>query len=141
MKRPEEVKRELVRQWLAKAEEDFGVAKHLLSEDAPFFGAIGFHAQQAGEKFLKAVLVRHQIEFHKTHDLGELLDLIERVDPSMGRPLRDATGLNPYGVDIRYPADFPDMTLDDATKAVALAAKVREAVNTMLRSYLSEPEE
>jgi len=38
---------------------------------------IGFHAQQAVEKCLKAVLILHEIEFRKTHNLDELVDLLK----------------------------------------------------------------
>jgi HEPN domain-containing protein len=37
---------------------------------------VGFHAQQAVEKCLKAVLAQHRVEVHKTHDLRALLDLL-----------------------------------------------------------------
>ena len=47
MRPPEQVKRELIQQWLAKAEEDFSVGEYLLSEDTAYLSAIGFHAQQA----------------------------------------------------------------------------------------------
>lgn len=93
---------------------------------APYLEAIGFHAQQAAEKSLKAFLVRYQIEFPKTHDLGELLDLTATVDSSFAGSLREVTILTPYGVGIRYPSDFPEMTRDDAQSAVELARKVRE---------------
>ena len=106
MRPAEEAQRRLVRQWLARAEEDFGVAQHLLSEGSPYLRAIGFHSQQAVEKFLKAVLVRHQVEFRKTHNLGELLDLIATVDATLAESLREATALNPYGVDVRYPTSL-----------------------------------
>jgi len=46
MKPPEEVKRELVRQWLDKAEGDYRLVRHLASDQTEFFGAIGFHSQQ-----------------------------------------------------------------------------------------------
>ena len=71
MRTCEEVMCELVQQWTAKAETDFGLAEHLVSE-GKYLDAIGFHAQQAAEKFLKAFLVEHQIEFPKTHNIGEL---------------------------------------------------------------------
>src|SRR5687768_17099397 len=96
--REEEILR-LVRQWLKKAEEDLGVAQHLLAQQTPFLSAIGFHAQQVVEKFLKALLVRHQIEFRKTHDLGELLDLIQPTDPSASKILRGAIILCSSSVD------------------------------------------
>jgi hypothetical protein len=37
----------------------------------------GFHGQQAVEKALKAVLARAGVVFRRTHDIAELLDLIE----------------------------------------------------------------
>jgi len=60
MRSPEEVRSEIVRQWLARAEEDFAVSSHLLSSGTTFWGTICFHAQQATEKYLKAFLVHHQ---------------------------------------------------------------------------------
>lgn len=133
MRPPEEVKRELVRNWLAMAEEDFRVAEHLHSEQTPYLRAIGFHAQQAAEKFLKAYLVYHQIEFPKTHDLGELLDLLGSTDAPLAEHLREVITLNPYGVETRYPSDFPDMTLEDAKAAVKLAGEVRDTINNALK--------
>jgi HEPN domain-containing protein len=38
---------------------------------------IGFHAQQACEKFIKAALVLHGITFERTHDLIVLYQLLE----------------------------------------------------------------
>ena len=76
MKSREEVKRELYEKWMRRADEDLAVAEQLLSDGVPYFGSIGFHAQQAAEKFLKAFLVWHQIEFPKTHDLSQLLQLV-----------------------------------------------------------------
>jgi HEPN domain-containing protein len=137
MKPPDEVKRDFVRQWLAKAEEDYAVAEHLLIQNTPYLGAIGFHAQQAAEKFFKAFLVRHQVEFPKTHDLDKILDLVATVDESLAESLRAAVALNPYGVDIRYPADFPEMTREDAGNAVKLAGEVRKAIKTLLQEYLN----
>ena len=62
----------------------------------------GFHAQQAVEKFLKAVLIRHGIEFRRTHDLAELMDLLKesgKLSPPHADRLDE---LNPYAVEFRY---------------------------------------
>jgi len=128
MRPPEEVKRELVQQWLSKAEQDLRAAKHFLAEDEPLFEIIGFHAQQAAEKYLKALLVYHQIEFTKIHDLDKLLKLIARVDAPLAESLQDITVLTNYAVEIRYPGDHPEITLVDAQKAVVLAEKAREEI-------------
>ena len=58
MKPPEEVKKELVRQWLGKAEQDMKAAEILLDMAPPLCGPSCFHAQQAAEKHLKAFLTR-----------------------------------------------------------------------------------
>jgi len=139
MRPRDEVIRDLARQWLTKADQDLAVAAHLLSEEAPFLTAAAFHAQQAAEKYLKALLVRHQVEFPKTHDLGELLDLLATADAALAQQLRAAEGLNPYAVDTRYPGDCPEMTVQDGRQAVALATQVKEQVFLRLGAYLQGP--
>lgn len=132
MKPRDEVRRELVEQWLARAEEDLRVAEALTSGDEPFWASAAFHAQQAAEKYLKALLVHHQIDFPKTHDLGELLDLAATADKPLSESLRDVTALNPYGVAARYPGDYPHVRRQDAQEAVELASRVRQAVRVAL---------
>jgi HEPN domain-containing protein len=56
MRPADEVKRDIVRQWLAKAEEDLGAAEILISHKTAYLSAVGFHRQQAAEKFFKALL-------------------------------------------------------------------------------------
>ena len=82
---PDRTKQTMVRGWLEKADEDLAVAEYLISSDRPYFGAVGFHTQQAAEKYLKAFLVHHQIEFPKTHDLDKLLDLVAKVAEPMAQ--------------------------------------------------------
>jgi HEPN domain-containing protein len=53
MKQPEVVLRELVRQWFAKAELDYCAAERLVKDPEPLREVIGFHCQQAVEKYLK----------------------------------------------------------------------------------------
>ena len=53
------------------------------------------------------VLVWHQIEFPKTHDLQRLLDLLAAADPEVVEASADAVGLTPFGVEYRYPGEYP----------------------------------
>lgn len=140
MRPADEVKRDLMRQWLAKAEEDLGAAEILISHQTSYLSAVGFHCQQAAEKFLKALLTFNQIEFPKTHDLGALLDLVALIDAPLADSLSEISQLNPYGLEVRYPSDLPDIELGDAQKALELAKKVREAVLQSLPSHtLTKP--
>ena len=136
MKPPEQVRREIVEQWLAKADEDLGVAQHLLATNTSYFPTIGFHAQQAAEKFLKAFLVLCQVEFRKTHDLGELLDLVAGIDTPLADSLQQTTALNPYSVAFRYPGDAPHVSLEDVQHAVNLATAVRGSIVAAIEGRL-----
>jgi len=131
-KPPDQVREEFVRQWLLKAEEDVGAAKSLLTYGETFLSTVCFHAQQAAEKYLKAFLTRHQVEFPKTHDIGELLDLIDLIDRNLSDSLRDTMVLTDYGVVIRYPSDLPSVTASDAQGAVRLADQVRKSILGLL---------
>jgi hypothetical protein len=64
MKLPDAAIVEKVRQWLAYADEDLRVARHGFSmPEPPPCRAIAFHAQQCAEKYLKAYLVFHAVDF------------------------------------------------------------------------------
>lgn len=136
MKQPDEAKRDVVAQWLSKADDDMGLAEHLLWEGGAFPTAIAFHSQQAAEKYLKALLIWREIDFPKTHDLEELLELVEPDDPDLAEILHDVIVLTPYGAKIRYPGDRPNPTEEDAREAVALADRVRNAVMMRLKDVM-----
>jgi HEPN domain-containing protein len=68
----------LLREWIEKADADLEVARRMAAEAADNLRIreiVGFHCQQAAEKYLKALLTRNQIEFPKTHDIKTLLQL------------------------------------------------------------------
>jgi hypothetical protein len=79
--------RDLVRDWLRKADLDCDVAARLSSEGDRFRDIVVFHCEQAVEKYVKAVLVRRQVEFRKTHDI----ERSSRSSAAWNHPLR--TGL------------------------------------------------
>jgi len=138
MPRPrEQVIWDFVRDWLRKAEGDLHAAGHLLTTDLEDYFAAAFHAQQAAEKFLKAVLVRHQIPFPKTHDIEHLLRLASPVEPSLAQELASAHILTPFGVEFRYPGE-QTAKLETAQEALEEANRVKEAVLNCLRDYLGE---
>lgn len=137
MKPPDVVLRELVEQWLQKAERDFDAASHLLEEGDRFREIIAFHCQQAVEKYLKAFLVRHQLEFPKTHDIKKLLSLVATTDLSLAETLREADTLTPFGVEVRYPNEAPELLPGGERKALDVARQARDAVLASLKLYLA----
>lgn len=63
--------------FLKKAAEDEALLDEVLSSSRISDEIIGFHCQQAAEKLLKALLSEFGIRFRKTHDVRELMDLLE----------------------------------------------------------------
>jgi len=135
MRPRDEVRRELVRGWLAKAEADLAVAERLLPDGGAHAWAVAFHCQQAAEKFLKACLAQWQIEFPKTHDLQQLLGLAAKQDAAFAESLGEAATLTPYGVEARYPGDAPDVTAEEAHNALRVARLVRDQVRSSLQPH------
>jgi HEPN domain-containing protein len=128
MKPLEQVKRELTRGWLDKAEVDLKTCRHLLTGGRDYAEAIAFHAEQAAEKYLKGLLVWRQVEFTKTHDIGRLLELVSTFDESLAARLSRARHLTPYGVEYRYPGDYPEVSLAEAEDCLDIATLVRGEV-------------
>lgn len=104
---------ELVEEWLAKAEEDWAAARILLADDCPPVTPSLFHMQQCAEKLLKALLIKKEIPFERRHDLSYLLHLSgESVLKTQSNLL---SALNPFAVEIRYPGDLPQFSVNEAS--------------------------
>jgi len=138
MKPPEIVKEEFTRDWVRKAENDFKTAQHLWESSPDFTEGVTFHSQQSAEKYLKAFLVWHQIEFPKTHNLEVLLGLAGIADDKIPEILQEAVVLTPYGVEYRYPGDYPEVSRTDAERALRIADCVRSEVRSRLASQTIE---
>ena len=137
MRTPEQVKWDFVQQWLNRAHKDLAAGELLLKGAFEDYENVGFHSQQAAEKFIKAFLVCHQIEFSKTHNIALLRQLIASVDPELVKTLAGADALTPYGVEFRYPGDLPSVSRTDGEKAVRLAEQTRDLIIGSLQSYIN----
>lgn len=105
--------------WLRHARSDLALAS------APAEGGVLlehrlFHAQQAAEKALKAVLVVRGVRPPRTHDLSRLLDLVGDAPAE----LNAAADLSTYAVVARYPANLGEVDAHEHARAVALAGAV-----------------
>jgi len=122
----------------------FIIATERFEESKNIFGGIAYPAHkygrviyEAAEKYLKASLVRHQVEFPKTHNLEQLLDLMAPIAPELAASLEETEVLSPYGVDIRYPGDFPELLPGQEKTVFELASRARQAVMAQLSPFLS----
>jgi len=124
----------IVSEWIEKAESDRRTAeREVRVRKAPSYDAVCFHAQQCAEKYLKALLLYHQIPFRPIHDLEVLLGAIVPISPDF-EAIRDALLLlNDYAVDVRYPG--AEATRDEARAA----AQAMRAVRAFVRQKLGLP--
>jgi HEPN domain-containing protein len=101
MTEPPDEQQRLAQEWLALAEEDLSLAQELHAKSSHLL-SLCFHAQQAAEKFLKALLAHRRIAFNRTHDIE---NLVNRLPEELGNSLRlhDILDLTEYAVDTRYP--------------------------------------
>lgn len=102
----------LVQEWLQKADEDRRSAQILLRDPKPLVTPAAFHLQQSAEKLLKALLVKKEIAFEPRHDLAYLLNL--SAEPTIREHLKVLNELTPFAVELRYPGDYPVISVNDA---------------------------
>ena len=99
----------LVKEWIAKAEGDCTTAlREYRARNAPNYDAACFHAQQCIEKYLKAVLQKHEIPFRKIHDLEILLQACLETFPLWQAMQDDMDLLTQYAIHFRYPGESAD---------------------------------
>jgi HEPN domain-containing protein len=111
---------------LRKAANDLTAADATLSRKQAL-DTVCFHAQQAVEKSLKAVLALHNVEYPWRHDLGELLQLAQPLAPHI-QPFSDEIfRMTPYAVAVRYDDEF-EPSLSEAAHAFEIAARIYELV-------------
>lgn len=96
---------------MEKAAGDEKILFRLIDEDDIPDDGLGFHAQQAVEKMIKAVLAHNEVSYERTHNIAYLLKLLDEA--SLPKPDRadDLPNLSPWAAELRYsrrPEDVPD---------------------------------
>lgn len=114
---------------LAKARDDAYVVAHFRSDPMAPDWIIGFHAQQAVEKALKAVLAVREIEYPRTHNIALLLELLHENGLPLPPGAEALPRLVPFGVALRYDEGMEDdmITLDRCWASDIVAATLQWA--------------
>src|SRR6185312_8527759 len=113
---------DLAAQLLRKAVDDEEAARAMLPLEPVTDAIVGFHAQQAVEKSLKAVLAARNVEFPFVHDIGVLADLCEEAEASLPDELDGIDRLTPYAAGLRYDDDQPSIVARETALSWATAA-------------------
>ena len=127
------------RQWPAKADSDLTAAQRLLAAGGPY-DAVCFHAQQAAEKGLKAVLACMDAAIPRTHNLEDLQALVvasAATDQASDLATTDLSDLTPFAVESRYDIQFWPERIE-AEDAVAKAGVVCAAATHIVGSRVAD---
>jgi len=116
--------------WLDLARRDLLSATTLLAEQDTLLRSAAFHAQQAAEKALKAVLAARNADIPRTHDLADLL--AQLGDRSEGLERDQLESLSKWAVGGRYPGQDDDLTREAAEALVATAEQVLTAAEVLV---------
>jgi HEPN domain-containing protein len=120
--------------WILKAENDIFALKTIM-ETGKALDTACFHAQQAAEKYLKAFLCFNGINFSKTHNIEELMNLCANVNKLFSGLIKETVFLTEYAVDIRYDFDFlPDK--DETENALKSVNKIKQLALSLLPKEL-----
>ena len=119
------------RELLEKASDDLIAADAILGTGRALWAAC-FHAQQAAEKSIKALLAADDVTYPYTHDLRELLRLLGDRVPELLPMAAGFVSLTPFPATARYESrisaseEQARSSLDLARAAHGLAAAVIE---------------
>lgn len=115
----------LTHEWIQKADGDLRTARReFRARKAPNYDAVCFHAQQAAEKCLKAMIQESGVVIPHIHSLAELLALVAKQDGSFLLLQSDLNVMEGYAVQFRYPGLSADK--EEAKAALSAVERVWE---------------
>jgi len=124
---------ELADRLARKAQADATAARKLAADPEIADDIVGFHAQQAVEKWLKAVMAARRLRQTRIHDLDRLGELLEEDGAELPLPRRRLDELTIFAVPLRY-EDLLDGEPLDREATLALIDEVAEWANAQLGS-------
>ncbi len=122
---------------LLTADRDLEAAETLVLASPHLYETIGFHCQQAAEKYLKAVLVASRLPAPFIHDLTKLFLSLQQANIVQLTPqdLADAAVLNEFAVDLRYETD--DAPSYSSSDLLAMAYRLRQKLRPLAQAFLT----
>jgi HEPN domain-containing protein len=126
-----EEKLDYISKLLFRANEDIAVMNNLINSEPEFYtSTICFHAQQASEKYLKAFLAFHDIDFPRTHDIDVLLKESRKMNADIFNI--DVKSMTDFGVSVRYADDFYIPDVNETLMYRDIALDIKDAVEKLI---------
>ena len=125
---------DLARVLLARAIDDETLVRKVSADTDIADAILGFHAQQAAEKLIKAVLLASGVAFMKSHALSYLVGLVEEHHIDAPPELSEADVLSPWAVEFRYEGEEPPLSTGQRPSRSSKSSGSGPKVRSRLRS-------
>ena len=117
------VRKDIAINWLKRAKSNLIRAKIEKPPDV-YWEDLCYDAQQGCEKSLKALLIFNEIKFRFVHDIGELINTLEKSKVFVPAEIKEAVILSGYAVETRYPFPSQPVSKDFYIEAVTISERV-----------------
>ena len=132
------VDKQVIDEWIAKAEEDLTFVKVTLEDNLEFYLQICFFLHQATEKILKAYILVNELGFEKIRDLIKLLKICAQKDQEFNNFFEGAKLLNPFYIGTRYPDFVITVNKSQAEEALKLTEQIIAFVKKKIEAVEGE---
>ena len=119
-----------VKEWLLRAKSNLEIAKKVETRDFSINGGyifieeVCFELQQSVEKSIKALMINNKIQVPRTHNISELITILEENNVNVPENIKLAKILTEYAVETRYPSFDEPLTEHDFKEALEIAESV-----------------
>jgi HEPN domain-containing protein len=110
------------REWINRAYSSLNMAKK--DPNDVYLEDLCYNAQQAVEKAIKAVFIKYNVDFPFTHDIAELLSLLQAKIREFPEYVKQSINLTKFAILTRYPGIAPPIKQEDYEQAIIIAEKV-----------------
>jgi HEPN domain-containing protein len=105
--------------WIERARSSLEISRIAVNVNV-YYEDLCYQSQQAVEKALKGLLIYYGTEPEFTHNIGILLNEIERFT-EIPENIIEATKLTKYAVITRYPGEYDEITKENYEESIKIA--------------------
>ena len=105
--------------WIERAKSNLEISKIAVNENV-YYEDLCYQSQQAVEKGLKGLLIYYNIEPEFTHNIGILLEKLEKF-VNIPQNIKEAINLTKYAVITRYPGEYDEITKENYKESINIA--------------------
>jgi len=110
--------------WIERAKSSLEISKIAVNDNV-YYEDLCYQSQQAVEKGLKGLLIYYEFEPEFTHNIGILLDKLEKF-VKIPEYIKEAINLTKYAVITRYPGEYDEITKEKYQESVNIAKNCLE---------------